>query len=66
MAAGTGTTTPLAGRLGQSTERPDGVAKVQGSFEFSGDFRLEGGLWGATLRSPHPYARIVRVDVTPA
>ncbi|MFM2182946.1 MAG: hypothetical protein RJB61_1240 [Actinomycetota bacterium] len=66
MAAGVSTATPLAGRLGQSTERPDGIAKVQGSFEFSGDFRLEGGLWGATLRSPHPHARIVRLDVTPA
>ncbi|MFZ9629075.1 MAG: xanthine dehydrogenase subunit D [Ilumatobacteraceae bacterium] len=58
--------TAISGRLGQSTLRPDGVAKVQGSFEFSSDHRVEGALWGGTLRSPHPYARIVRLDVTAA
>lgn len=56
----------LGGRLGDNAVRPDGVAKVQGSFEFSGDAHIDGALWGATLRSPHPYARIVRVDVSPA
>ncbi|MEO7371367.1 MAG: molybdopterin cofactor-binding domain-containing protein, partial [Ilumatobacteraceae bacterium] len=56
----------LGGRLGDSPARPDGIAKVQGSFTFSGDLSADGFLWGATLRSPHPYARIVRIDVTPA
>jgi xanthine dehydrogenase D subunit len=42
------------------------VAKVQGTFAFSGDLSAEGALWGATLRSPHPSARIVRIDVSPA
>jgi xanthine dehydrogenase D subunit len=56
----------LSGRLGDSSVRPDGIAKVQGSFEFSGDAHVDGALWGATLRSPHPYARIVRIDVSPA
>ncbi len=56
----------VRGRLGDSPPRPDGVAKVQGSFAFSGDLSADGFLWGATLRSPHPYARIVRIDVTPA
>ncbi len=56
----------VAGRLGESALRPDGVAKVQGSFEFSGDRSADGFLWGATLRSPHPYARIVRIDVSGA
>ncbi len=55
-----------AGRLGHSTLRPDGVAKVQGTFQFSGDLTADGVLWGATLRSPHPYARIVRIDVSGA
>jgi CO/xanthine dehydrogenase Mo-binding subunit len=52
----------------QGTEpvRPDGIAKVQGSFAFSSDLSAEGCLWGATLRSPHPYARIVRIDPGPA
>jgi xanthine dehydrogenase D subunit len=56
----------LGGRLGDSPSRPDGNAKAQGSFAFSGDLSADGFLWGATLRSPHPYARIVRIDVTPA
>jgi xanthine dehydrogenase D subunit len=53
-------------RLGDSALRPDGVAKVQGSFAFSNDLSADGALWGATLRSPHPYARIARLDVSPA
>src|SRR4051794_36720128 len=52
--------------LGASPVRPDGVAKVQGSFAFSSDLGGDGVLWGATLRSPHPYARVVRIDVSPA
>ncbi len=60
------TTTVLAGRLGDSPARPDGVAKVQGTFAFSGDLSADGFLWGATLRSPHPYARIVSIDLTGA
>jgi xanthine dehydrogenase D subunit len=60
------TAAPRHGALGTSPVRPDGVAKVQGSFEFSSDLHADGALWGATLRSPHPYARIVSIDVTPA
>ena len=56
----------VRGRLGDSMVRPDGVAKVQGSFEFAGDLSVDGFLWGATLRSPHPSARIVGVDVSAA
>ncbi len=56
----------LPGRLGDSALRPDGVAKVQGSYEFSGDLHADGFLWGATLRSPHPYARIVGIDLSAA
>jgi xanthine dehydrogenase D subunit len=52
--------------LGASALRPDGGAKVQGSFAFSSDLWAENMLWGATLRSPHPYARIVSVDTTAA
>ena len=54
------------GRLGDSITRPDGTPKVQGGFAFAGDLNAEHCLWGATLRSPHPYARIVSIDVTPA
>ena len=52
--------------LGASPTRPDGVAKTQGTFQFSSDLGGDGVLWGATLRSPHPHARIVRIDVSPA
>lgn len=54
------------GRIGTSPARPDGIPKVQGRFAFSSDLWAEGMVWGATLRSPHPYARIVSVDVSPA
>jgi CO/xanthine dehydrogenase Mo-binding subunit len=52
--------------VGASIVRPDAIAKVRGEFEFATDLRAAGMLWGATLRSPHPLARILRVDLTPA
>jgi xanthine dehydrogenase D subunit len=55
-----------AGRIGDSPPRPDGIVKTQGTFAFSSDVPIEGAAWGATLRSPHPYARIVAIDVSPA
>ena len=63
-------TTPTSsgrpGTIGTSAARPDGVAKTQGRFEFSSDLSADGCLWGSTLRSPHPYARIVSIDVSAA
>ena len=58
-------TTGEAG-IGTSPVRPDGVAKVQGAFAYAQDLERPDMLWGATVRSPHPHARIVRIDVTPA
>ena len=52
--------------LGTNALRPDGAQKVQGSFEFTSDMHAENMLWGATLRSPHPYARIVSIDTSAA
>jgi len=54
------------GRLGDSPNRPDGPPKVQGQFAFSSDLHAEGMLWGRTLRSPHPHARIRSIDTTQA
>jgi xanthine dehydrogenase D subunit len=54
------------GVIGTSATRPDGIAKVQGSFEFSSDLTVPGALWGATLRSPHPHAKILSIDVSAA
>jgi xanthine dehydrogenase D subunit len=63
------TATPAAGtdgRLGDSALRPDGGPKVRGEFAFAGDLWAEGMLWGATLRSVHPSARILATDIGPA
>ncbi|MFM8530335.1 MAG: molybdopterin cofactor-binding domain-containing protein, partial [Ilumatobacteraceae bacterium] len=54
------------GTLGTNADRPDGIAKVQGGFAFSSDMWADNMLWGATLRSPHPFARIVSIDVSAA
>ncbi|HSM67952.1 MAG TPA: molybdopterin cofactor-binding domain-containing protein, partial [Ilumatobacteraceae bacterium] len=59
-------TSSRPGTIGTSSLRPDGVATVQGGFEFSSDLSADGCLWGATLRSPHPYARIRSIDVSGA
>ena len=54
------------GALGTSALRPDGIPKVQGRFAFSSDAWADNMLWGATLRSPHPYARIKSIDTSAA
>src|SRR5437879_11168270 len=53
-------------RIGESVLRPDGPAKARGDFVYSSDLRVDGMLWGATVRSPHPYARIVSIDTMEA
>lgn len=52
--------------IGTSPQRPDGNLKVRGEFAYSSDLWHEDMIWGATLRSPHPHARIRHVDVTEA
>src|SRR3712207_4078887 len=54
------------GRIGEHTERADGVPKVRGEFEYSSDLWMDGMLWGATLRSPHPHANIWSIDTSEA
>jgi xanthine dehydrogenase D subunit len=56
----------VTGRVGESVRRPDAVLKVKGDFPYSSDLQVEGMLWGATVRSPHPYARIVSIDTSEA
>ncbi len=53
-------------RIGESVRRPDGMLKVRGDFPYSSDLRVEGMLWGATVRSPNPYARILSIDTSEA
>jgi xanthine dehydrogenase D subunit len=54
------------GGVGTTTVRVDGIPKVRGEFEYSSDIRMDGMLWGATLRSAHPRADIWSVDISPA
>ena len=54
------------GGVGESVRRVDGVPKVKGQFEYASDLHRDGMLWGATLRSPHPHARIVSIDTSAA
>ncbi|MGH9247726.1 MAG: xanthine dehydrogenase subunit D [Acidimicrobiales bacterium] len=55
-----------AGGVGDPAIRPDGTLKVKGEFAFSSDLWTGDMLWGATLRSPHPRARIRRIDISGA
>jgi xanthine dehydrogenase D subunit len=51
------------GGVGTDAQRPDGVLKVRGEFAYSSDLWMDDMLWGVTLRSPHPSARIRSIDV---
>ena len=52
--------------VGASAQRPDGTLKVTGEFAFSSDLWMADMLWGTTLRSTHPRARVRSMDVTRA
>jgi len=54
------------GTIGENVRRVDGIPKVKGTFLFGSDLWAEGMLWGFTLRSPHPHARILSIDTTKA
>ena len=57
---------PGTGGVGDSPLRPDGTLKVRGEFAYGSDLWMEDMLWGVTLRSPHPYARIRSIDTSAA
>jgi len=52
-----------AGGVGDSAARPDGALKVTGQFAYGSDLWADDMIWGATLRSPHPYARISSIKI---
>jgi xanthine dehydrogenase D subunit len=62
----TSTSVATHGGIGANAQRPDGALKVRGEFAYSSDLWHEDMLWGATLRSPHPHARITSIDITEA
>jgi CO/xanthine dehydrogenase Mo-binding subunit len=57
------TITTIRDGVGQSVRRPDGIPKVKGEFAYSSDMWANEMLWGATLRSPHPRARIRGIEL---
>ena len=56
----------VRGTVGESAVRPDGSPKVKGEFVYASDLWQDAMLHGATLRSPHPHARILAIDTARA
>ena len=52
--------------VGKAHRKIDAVAKVTGQTRFADDLSLPRMLYCKLLRSPHPHARIVRVDTSKA
>ncbi|OGA29389.1 MAG: hypothetical protein A3I01_12850 [Betaproteobacteria bacterium RIFCSPLOWO2_02_FULL_65_24] len=52
--------------VGKSWRRKDGPDKVTGRAVYTQDVKLPNTLVGRILRSPHPHARIVRIDTSRA
>lgn len=52
--------------IGRRQPRLDGFEKVSGRAVYTDDIVLPGMLFGRILRSPHPRARIVRIDTAKA
>ena len=52
--------------VGVSVPRVDGFPKVKGQFSYGSDLWADEMLWGHTLRSPHPSARIQAIDISGA
>ncbi len=49
--------------MGSSARRPDGMPKVTGQFAYGSDLWMDGMIWGVTLRSPHPHAKISSIAI---
>ena len=60
------TVTGVRSGVGESVRRPDGIPKVKGEFAYASDLWADRMLWGSTLRSPHPRAKIRSIDIGPA
>ena len=52
--------------IGRPTPKKDGTLKALGRAEYADDISMPGMLHGKLLRSPHPHARIVRIDTSRA
>ncbi len=58
--------TPTHSVLGTKVARLDGPEKVTGRAKFTFDINRPGMLYGRIVRSPHPHARIVSIDLSAA
>ncbi len=52
--------------IGKGIPRVDGPAKASGKAIYTVDVELPGMLYGKILRSPHPHARLLKVDTSAA
>lgn len=52
--------------IGKRIPRLEGIAKVTGEAKFTDDLILPRMLYGKILRSPHPHARILGIDISRA
>ena len=57
--------TPLK-TVGHATHRIDALQRVTGGAKYTNDIQLPGMLYARVLRSPHPHARIRKIDLTKA
>ena len=57
--------TPLK-TVGHATHRIDALQRVTGGAKYTGDIHLPGMLYARVLRSPHPHARIRKIDLSKA
>ena len=52
--------------IGRATPRIDALQRVSGKATYTNDVKLPGMLYARILRSPHPHARIRRIDTSKA
>jgi CO/xanthine dehydrogenase Mo-binding subunit len=52
--------------VGRANPRLDALERVTGRARYSADVKIPGMLYARVLRSPHPHARIVRIDAARA
>ena len=52
--------------IGAPVARVEGAEKASGQAIYGADVHFSDTLWGKILRSPHPHARILRIDTSKA
>jgi len=52
--------------IGKTTPRVDAIERVTGQAKYTNDIKLPGMLYARVLRSPHPHARLLRIDTSAA